>query len=354
MLRALTWTGTSLRYIDQTKLPLEESVIETTDYRDVVQAIKRLAIRGAPAIGVAGAFAAALAAREFARLSSVYFTAELRKVVDDIRTARPTAVNLRWALDRMCLVLSSSSNEPPELIAERMVQRAQEILHDDEERCRAIGENGAPLLKDGWDILTHCNTGALATAGDGTALNVIRTAAERGKHLHVFVDETRPLLQGARLTTWELRRLSIPHTLITDGMGAFLMQQGRVNAVIVGADRIAMNGDTVNKVGTYSVALAALYHRIPFFVAAPLTTVDASAASGKEIPIEERGADEITTIRNGSCGVAVAPKGTAVYAPAFDMTPADLITAIITDGGVVHPPYEESLRKLMEDEKGDS
>jgi len=349
--RALTWTGSHLRFIDQTRLPHEESIVETDDYRVVLDAIRRLAIRGAPALGIAGAFGVVLAARSFRSCPLPQFVSLLEKVIDELRSTRPTAVNLPNALESMRHILQGNKNARTDEIIERLTEKAISLLRDDEERCRAIGMHGASLLDDGWSVLTHCNTGALATGGDGTALNVIATAVRQGKHLHVYVGETRPLLQGARLTTWELRKLHIPHTLITDSTGPFLMQQHRIDAVIVGADRIALNGDIANKVGTYALALAAYHHHIPFFVAAPMSTFDTSILRGEEIPIEERSPEDVLTCQTNIGKGAIAPEGTEALAPAFDITPAAFITAVITDRGVVRPPFDASIPQLISSEQ---
>ena len=322
--QTIEWLGSAnghLRLLDQTRLPSETAYLDCRTVGDVWQAIKRLSVRGAPAIGVAAAYGVCLAARD-ARAAE--------QACDYLATSRPTAVNLFWALNRMRkIIVTAEANH----LAERLLAEARAIHNEDRQQCAAIGSNGADLLADlpeGTGILTHCNTGALATGGEGTALAVILELHRREKRPHVFVDETRPLLQGSRLTAWELMQAGVPCTLICDSMAAQVMREGRVQAVIVGADRIAANGDTANKIGTYGVAVLARAHGIPFYVAAPTTTFDRTLATGAEIPIEERAANEITN----PFGSPLAPDGVAVYNPAFDVTPAELIAGIITERGV--------------------
>jgi len=297
-------------------------------YREVAEAIKTMVIRGAPAIGVAAAMGVALGAREGADFETVCAT---------LAATRPTAVNLFWAIERMRRVRAASNGDSGALVRE-----AQQIRLEDIGICEAIGRNGAPLVPDGKTVLTHCNAGALATAGYGTALGVIRAAVAAGKKIDVLADETRPFLQGARLTAWELQHDGIPVKLITDNMAGYFLHSGRIGCVVVGADRIAANGDVANKIGTYSLAVLAKENGVPFYVAAPLSTLDLKTPSGREIPIEQRAASEVTHV----FGVPVAPENIGVENPAFDVTPARYVTAIVTERGVVRAPYEESLRKL--------
>jgi len=321
----IRWCGDALQLLDQRKLPREVVWVTCRDGREVAAAIRDMVVRGAPAIGVAAAFGVALAALR---------GDDVRAAAEELRAARPTAVNLAWAVDR---VLECGST-PAALVAE-----AQRIFDEDVAGNHRIGRFGAELLGQSTTVLTHCNAGALATAGYGTALGVIRAAAESGKRITVFAGETRPYLQGARLTAWELQQDGIDVTLITDNMSGHFFQQGTFDAVIVGADRIAANGDAANKIGTYTIAVLAAAHGVPFYVAAPVSTIDPSCPSGASIPIEERSAAEVTTMG----GVAIAPDGVAVRHPAFDVTPAALITAIITDHGVLRPPYQEAIRNAL-------
>jgi methylthioribose-1-phosphate isomerase len=332
-MKSIEWCGTSVRILDQTRLPLEEIYFQTDDYREIGAAIRALKIRGAPAIGVAAAYGVALAALQSPEKDIHSLRGSTDNVAAFLAETRPTAVNLFWALQRMKSV-AASSNTPAEL-RRNLVDEAVKIHQEDERMCRDIGAHGSSLVPAHASILTHCNTGALATGGEGTAQSVITTAHRQGKSIRVYADETRPLLQGARLTVWELQKAGVDVTLITDSMAAFLMKQKKIDLCIVGADRIAANGDTANKIGTYSVAVNARYHGIPFYVAAPSSTIDCSIASGESIPIEERNAAEITE----GFGKPTAPAGTKVYAPAFDVTPASLITAIITERGVFSPPF---------------
>lgn len=338
-IKTIEWLGEAVRLIDQTRLPLELVHKETRDYRDIAESIRRLEVRGAPAIGVAAAMAVALAAREYVALDLPEFRAEVASAAAVLNATRPTAVNLCWAIGRMLEVLIDRSITAPEEAVRRLTEEALAIYEEDRELSRRIGENGAELLSDGDGVLTHCNAGGLATAEYGTALAVIFTAVAQGKAIRVFADETRPLLQGARLTTWELMQREIDVTLLCDSAAASAMARGWVTKVVVGADRIARNGDVANKIGTFPLALAAREHGIPFYVAAPFSTLDASLVSGAEIPIEERAASEVTDIQ----GVRVAPPGVAVFNPAFDVTPSRLVTAIVTDAGVFSAPYEDSL-----------
>ena len=332
----LEWLGDSLRLIDQSKLPLEESFIETSDWRAVSGAIRTMKIRGAPAIGIAAAYAVALAALESRGCAREEFRLCISRVMGELHSTRPTAVNLSWALERMKRVLDSCDT----VMEAVWVLREEAILihEDDRERCRRISRSGATLIGEGSRILTHCNAGALATGGEGTALGIILEAHRMGKVAMVYVDETRPLLQGARLTAWELMREGVESTLITDSAAASLMAARKIDSVVVGADRIARNGDTANKVGTYALAVLARHHRIPLFVAAPTSTIDGSIPDGSGIPIEERPASEVTEIG----GRSVAPEGVKVYNPAFDVTPGELITAIVTEEGIRRPPFDFS------------
>ncbi|MBA4312485.1 MAG: S-methyl-5-thioribose-1-phosphate isomerase [Chlorobiaceae bacterium] len=336
MIKSIEWVGGHVRYIDQTKLPSDEVYTKTSDYRDVAEAIRKLRIRGAPLIGIAAAYAVALAGMESRKLESSKFVNEITEAIDLLAATRPTAVNLFWALKRMKTVLSLNDNI--EIVRTSLIDEAIKIHSEDIEMCKNIGENGSTLIPDNATILTHCNTGALATGGDGTAQSVITTAHKQGKRVNVYADETRPLLQGGRLTTWELMKNGIEVNLITDNVAAFLMQRNKITLAITGADRIAANGDTANKIGTYSIAVNAKYHDIPFYIAAPTSTIDPAIRSGSDIMIEERNIEEVTSID----GKRIAPDGVKVYSPAFDITPASLITAVITDRGVFYPPFDFS------------
>ena len=338
--RSLVWRDGALHLIDQRKLPLAFETVTCRTAREVAAAIRAMVVRGAPAIGAAAAYGIALGARELAARGADVRTG-LEEVAAELRAARPTAVNLFWAVDRMLATAKAHGNLSPEELADRLLAEAHAILDEDARTCRRIGAHGAPLLEPGG-VLTHCNTGALATADYGTALGVIRAAYAAGKALHVYASETRPFLQGARLTTWELLQEGIPVTLITDNMAAYVMARGLVRSVIVGADRITANGDVVNKIGTYGLAVLAKEHGVPFYVAAPVSTLDLSLQSGAQVPIEERAATEVTHI----LGQRIAPEGVGVLNPAFDVTPARYVTAIITEFGVVRPPYEQGLARL--------
>jgi methylthioribose-1-phosphate isomerase len=329
--------------VDQTRLPEEFAYVRCETAQQVWEAIRVLRVRGAPAIGIAAAMGLVLGVRDSRAEDREGFLGDLRRVKDYLATSRPTAVNLFWALDRMERVALGNAALLPAELKERLLKEALDITEEDGAVCRAIGRHGADLLRDGQAVLTHCNAGGLATAGYGTALAVLFTAHEQGKRVAAYVDETRPLLQGARLTAWELRQAGIPVTLICDSMAAQVMREGRVGAVIVGADRIAANGDTANKIGTYGLSILAGEHGIPFYVAAPSSTFDLSLKDGSGIPIEERGAEEVT--RWG--GRAIAPEGIEVYNPAFDVTPAGKITAIITEKGVIHRPEAVSIARLL-------
>lgn len=339
--KTLEWMADEkkVRLIDQTKLPGKLEYIEMDDYRVMCNAIRRLAVRGAPAIGCAGAYGVVIGANSLNSTDFNTFSSELRRIMDELRATRPTAVNLFWAVDRMEGVLNQQSDIAS--TRQALTEEALNIHAEDEAMCRSIGEHGAALLSDGMTILTHCNAGSLATGGMGTALAPVYIAQEQGKEIKVYADETRPLLQGARLTSWELHENGVDVTLICDNMAAVVMGKGWVDAVIVGSDRIACNGDVANKIGTFTVALLAKHHDIPFYVAAPTSTIDPSIPSGNQIPIEERSGDEV----NGFGGIRTAPEGIRAYNPAFDVTPHDLVAAIITERGVHRPPYEFSFLK---------
>ena len=340
--KPIEWLGDRVRLLDQTRLPAEEVYLELTDYRDVASAIAELKIRGAPAIGVAGGYGVALGALGIKAASKEEFLRELRDVSQTLAATRPTARNLFRAIERMEDVASAGGDI--EQIRKGLVDEAVRIHTEEAEATRKLSQIGAELIGDGFSVLTHCNTGPLATTGYGTALGVIIHAKEQGKKIRVFADETRPLLQGARLTTWELKKANIPVTLIADSMAGSFMSRGKIDCVIVGADRIAANGDTANKIGTYSLAVLAMENGIPFYVAAPTTTIDPSLASGDEIPIEERRAEEVTQIR----GVSITPEGTDAANPAFDVTPHHYITAIITENGIMREPFGEGIEGVSE------
>jgi methylthioribose-1-phosphate isomerase len=325
--------------IDQTRLPFEERYVTCRTYKEVADAIRGMVIRGAPAIGVAAAMGVALGVLH---ADEQQLDREMETICGALAATRPTAVNLFWAIERMRRLYASLRDRPAGEIRRRMVEEALAVREEDIAINRAIGRNGAALVPDHKTVLTHCNAGALATAGYGTALGVVRAAIESGKQVDVFAGETRPFLQGARLTVWELQHDGIPATLITDNMAGHFLKSGRIGCVVVGADRIAANGDVANKIGTYSVAVLAKENHVPFFVAAPISTLDLTLDSGDRIPIEQRAASEVTHV----FGTPVAPPGTAVENPAFDVTPSRYVGAIITERGVARPPYEESLRKL--------
>ena len=336
-IRPIRWADGRLHLLDQTRLPAEEAEITVTRYEEAVDAIREMRVRGAPAIGVTAAYAMAMAARDLADGNEPGFETLLEQAATRIRAARPTAVNLGWAVDRM--LTAAASGGTPEEITARLLAEAEDIQQEDEAINRRMGEFGKELMPDGGSVLTHCNTGALATSGFGTALGVIRAGWESGKRFEVFNTETRPWLQGARLTSWEFQKLGIPATLLADSAAGMLMRQGRIGCVITGADRIAANGDTANKIGTYSLAVLARENNIPFYVAAPISTIDLSLSDGGSIEIEERAPEEVT--RFG--GVRTAPEGVAAVNPAFDVTPHRYISAIVTESGVASPPYAESL-----------
>jgi len=335
----LEWRKDKVRLIDQTRLPAKLVYLEIETVEALAEAIKSLRVRGAPAIGVAAAYGVVLGIQHVAGDNKERLFEEMDRVIDRLRHTRPTAVNLSWALDRMHAVAHQNREKPVAEIKRALLEEAHRIFEQDRQTCRAIGRHGAELIPSRATAITHCNTGALATADFGTALGVLFTAHAQGKVLHVYVDETRPLLQGARLNMWELMREGITSTLICDHTAAFVMQQQQVDLCIVGADRIAANGDTANKIGTYSLAVNARHHGIPFYIAAPMSTVDLAIRTGQDIPIEERSAEEVTQ----GFGRRTAPENCQVYSPAFDVTPHELITAIITEAGVIRPPYERNL-----------
>ena len=336
----IEWLGNRLRLLDQTRLPREEAYLELDDYRDIASAITELKIRGAPAIGIAGAYATALGALKIDSVTSDDFLGKLQGIISTIASTRPTARNLFRALERMQQAATGNSVEQ---IKAALVDEAIRIHAEEADATEQLSQRGAELIKDGSSILTHCNTGPLATGGYGTALGVIFRAKEQGKKVTVFATETRPLLQGARLTTWELQQAGVPVTLITDSMAGYFMRRGEVDCVIVGADRIAANGDTANKIGTYTLAVLAKENNIPFYIAAPTTTIDPCLASGDEIPIEQRNPEEVTRIQ----GVNIAPEGVTAANPAFDVTPHRLITAIITERGIIRGDYGVGIKKIM-------
>ena len=334
MVPTVEWKDGAVRLLDQSRLPEHVEFLDCRDVETVVQAIRKLKVRGAPAIGVTAAMGVALGAQSITATDYQGFATALFAICDRLAAARPTAVNLFWAIERMRQKVAALRTESVAAIKQALMKESQAILDEDIALCKAMGRHGAALIATGQTVLTHCNAGALATAGYGTALGVIRAAWEQGKKIQVIADETRPVLQGARLTAWELMQDKIPVTLITDNMAGSLMRQGKIHLCVVGADRIAANGDVANKIGTYSVAVLAKAHGIPFYVAAPYSTIDLKTKTGAEIPIEQRDALEVTTIHGSH---PVAPKGVAVYNPAFDVTPAELVTGIITERGVFKP-----------------
>jgi methylthioribose-1-phosphate isomerase len=337
MIETIQWIDDAVVMIDQTRLPHEERYVTCRTYEQVADAIRSMVIRGAPAIGVAAAMGIAVGMRQASA------PADFQTICETLGATRPTAVNLFWAIDRMRRVYSMLEGRPIEEIRAELTAEAERIRLEDIAINECIGRNGAPLIPDGKTVLTHCNAGALATAGYGTALGVIRAAVASGKKIDVFADETRPFLQGSRLTIWELQHDNIPATLITDNMAGHFLHSGRIGCVIVGADRIAANGDVANKIGTYSLAVLAKENDVPFYVAAPISTLDMKLASGDQIPIEQRGAAEVTHLG----GIPIAPHGTPVENPAFDVTPNRYVGAIVTERGVARAPFPESLRKLV-------
>jgi methylthioribose-1-phosphate isomerase len=344
MIKTLEWTDEGVRFIDQTKLPTEETYVTCKTYEEVADAIRTMIVRGAPAIGVAAAMGVALGVQNSQAYDNASLKLEFARICDVLAETRPTAVNLFWAIRRMQRNFDEVSDQPIAAIKQALVAEAQRMHAEDIAANRAMGQHGAVLLPSSGTVLTHCNAGALATAGYGTALGVIRAAVESGKQLQVFADETRPFLQGSRLTAWELMKDGIPTTVISDNMAGAIMRQGKINAVIVGADRIAANGDVANKIGTYTVAVLAKEHGIPFYVAAPFSTVDLETPDGSRIPIEQRSAVEVTHFS----GKQITPDGVKIENPAFDVTPHKYVSAIITERGVVRAPYTESLRELAQ------
>jgi methylthioribose-1-phosphate isomerase len=343
-IRPIEWLGGRVRFIDQVRLPGAEAYVETADYRELAAAIRGLSLRGAPLIGITAAYGLALAAHEASEGGLGPLLVRLRSAANELRATRPTAVNLAWALDRVLGVAEAAGDATSAVAA--VEAEALRIHEEDIAACRRIGANGAALLSPGATVLTHCNTGSLATGGYGTALGVVRAAWTAGKLERVYATETRPLLQGARLTAWELQREGIPCTLIVDGAAGSLLRRGLVQAMVVGADRIAANGDVANKIGTYALAVLASENGVPFHVAAPASTIDLASANGDAIEIEERSPEEVTA----PAGTPVAPEGAAAANPAFDVTPARYVTAIVTESGVARPPYAASLAALVQAE----
>lgn len=341
--KTMCWREGRLEMIDQRVLPAHFAYVSTDSAASVADAIRTMVVRGAPAIGVAAAYGVAMEAVRCSALPQDQFTAAMEQGIYLLAVSRPTAVNLFWALERMRRVWQASAHSGQAQQAVRLLEEAHEIYAEDIRINQQMGAYGAELLADGARVLTHCNAGALATAGHGTALGVFRSAVAGGKRISVFADETRPFLQGARLTTWEMVQENIPVTLITDNMSGHLMSRGEIDAIVVGTDRVAANGDVANKIGTYMVAVLAHRHNIPFYVACPLSTIDMSIATGADIPIEERSESEVTGYRE----TRWAPEGVKVRNPSFDVTPAELVTALITEKGVVHKPDQESLRNLL-------
>lgn len=343
--QSIEWREDHVRILDQTYLPGREVYSDIRDVGRMWEAIKKLRVRGAPAIGIAAAYGFYLGIKELPENSFQSFFVEVERVAEYLETARPTAVNLHWALDRLKTTIEAHKDKDIAEIKEIVLKTAQTIHDEDKRTCKKIGEHGEELVEKGAKILTHCNTGSLATGQYGTALSIIFHAHEEGKEIQVWVDETRPLLQGSRLTAWELKNAEIPMKLITDSTAGSLMRRGKVDLVMVGADRVAANGDVANKIGTYPLAVIAQENDIPFYVAVPLSTIDMELEEGDDIPIEEREDDEITQF-NGS---EVAPKKTETYNPAFDITPHEYITGFVTEDGLVEPPFDENFKKLFQD-----
>jgi methylthioribose-1-phosphate isomerase len=346
MIQTLEWTDQGVRFIDQTKLPTEEVYVTCTTHEQVADVIRNMVVRGAPAIGVAAAMGIALGMNNSKAESTGDLKRDLDQICDLIGKTRPTAVNLFWAIRRMQDKFERIRIRPVPQIKQDLVEEAKRMHAEDIAANQAMGRHGATLMPSAGGVLTHCNAGALATAGYGTALGVIRAAVEQGKKIHVYADETRPFLQGSRLTAWELMKDGIPTTVISDNMAGAMMERRKIGAVVVGADRIAANGDVANKIGTYTVAILAKEHNIPFYVAAPISTVDLACPDGSQIPIEQRDAREVTHI----AGKQMVPTGVSVENPAFDVTPAKYVTAIITEKGIARAPFEDSLRRLAEQE----
>ena len=344
MVKTLEWTDDGVRFIDQRKLPTEETYVTAATYEEVAEAIRNMTVRGAPAIGVAAAMGIALGVKNSKAENGADLKKDFDQICETIRQTRPTAVNLFWAIRRMQEKFETLRIRPIPQIKQALIEEAQHMHAEDIAANQAMGRHGATLMPASGGVLTHCNAGALATAGYGTALGVIRAAVEQGKKIHVYADETRPFLQGARLTAWELMKDGIPTTVISDNMAGAMMKQGKIEAIVVGADRIAANGDVANKIGTYTVAVLAKEHGIPFYVAAPISTVDLDTSDGSKIPIEQRNAKEVTHIG----GKQMVPDGVEIENPAFDVTPAKYIAAIITERGVARAPYTASLRALAE------
>ena len=342
MIQTLEWTEQGVRFIDQTKLPMEEVYVTCTTHEQVADVIRNMVVRGAPAIGVAAAMGIALGVSNSKAESTGDLKRDLDQICDLIGKTRPTAVNLFWAIRRMREKFERIRIRPIPQIKQDLIAEARRMHAEDIAANQAMGRHGATLMPSAGGVLTHCNAGALATAGYGTALGVIRAAVEQGKKIHVYADETRPFLQGSRLTAWELMKDGIPTTVISDNMAGAMMKQGKIGAIVVGADRIAANGDVANKIGTYTVAILAREHNIPFYVAAPISTVDLACSDGSGIPIEQRNAREVTHIG----GKQMVPNGVEVENPAFDVTPAKYVAAIITEKGIARAPYEDSLRRL--------
>lgn len=342
MIETLEWTDTGVLFIDQTKLPTEETYVNCTTHEQVADVIRTMVVRGAPAIGVSAAMGIALGVKNSKAATVAELKPEFKRICDLMGKTRPTAVNLFWAIRRMSDKFESLHTLSVDTIKQELIKESQRMHAEDIAACQAMGKHGATLMPSSGGVLTHCNAGALATCGYGTALGVIRAAVEAGKKIHVYADETRPFLQGSRLTAWELMKDSIPTTIISDNMAGAMMKQGKIGAIVVGADRIAANGDVANKIGTYTVAVLAKEHGIPFYVAAPISTVDLETSDGGKIPIEQRHRNEVTHI----AGKSIAPEGVGVENPAFDVTPAKYVTAIITERGIARAPYEKSLRDL--------
>ena len=345
MIQTLEWTPRGVVFIDQTKLPTEEVYVTCATHQQVADVIRNMVVRGAPAIGVAAAMGIALGVKNSPAANAAALKKDFGEICEIIRQTRPTAVNLFWAIQRMREKFESLRNSSVAQIQQALIEESQLIHAEDVAANRAMGRHGAALMPASGGVLTHCNAGALATAGYGTALGVIRAAVEQGKKIHVYADETRPFLQGSRLTAWELMKDGIPTTVISDNMAGVMMKQGKIVAVVVGADRIAANGDVANKIGTYTVAILAKEHGIPFYVAAPISTVDLATPDGSQIPIEPRNPREVTHI----AGKQMTPDGVEVENPAFDVTPAKYVAAIVTERGIARAPYVESLRKLSQE-----
>jgi methylthioribose-1-phosphate isomerase len=342
MIQTLEWTDAGVRFIDQTKLPTEEVYVTCKTHEQVAEVIRNMVVRGAPAIGVSAAMGIALGVKNSKAESAGELKQDLDKVCDVIGKTRPTAVNLFWAIQRMKDKFETLRVRPLPQIKQSLIEEAKRMHAEDIAANQAMGRHGAALMPASGGVLTHCNAGALATCGYGTALGVIRAAVEQGKKIHVYADETRPFLQGSRLTAWELMKDNIPTTVISDNMAGAMMRQGKIGAIVVGADRIAANGDVANKIGTYSVAVLAKEHGIPFYVAAPFSTIDLQTPDGSKIPIEQRNSKEVSHI----AGKQMVPDGVGIENPAFDVTPAKYVTAIVTEKGIARAPYEESLQKL--------